>query len=410
MQEHDTFPGKVYAVTCASGCTITDNKGRTLGECEAGKQALVVATSDKLLTSASALVTETFKCAPAKLMALGLLGGGATNTLPAGYIAADWLGTDTGEAYITVPLNKNKDQTLKIETEHYTTKSTVAMMEGLNDKAHVGAYSGAAPGYLFVYFNWASAGQVVRGAWNTHVVEIKHEPTRQIIYHPNGERVIETTRNDYAVPTYTLFRVVGSNHAPWTGRKRTWKAWLDGKLAFDLVPAIAPDGQTCMYNIVKKESYYNIGTQDFIVGLTLAQARNLSNLPATGGALTISLPSNWQGDEGVVSALATAEANGWVFTYQTYESEAGAASTFALRRIYVRKTQNENGQYIDADGTRWYVEWCAGMIGAEPTEHGYEPFRSVDAAVAYWELEPWVDPEAEKMLQGELLTNDNTND
>lgn len=72
MQEHDTYPGKVYAVTCASGCTITDNKGRTLGECEAGKQALVVATSDKLLTSADALVTATFNSAPT----IGSGGGG----------------------------------------------------------------------------------------------------------------------------------------------------------------------------------------------------------------------------------------------------------------------------------------------------------------------------------------------
>lgn len=78
MQEHDTFPGKIYAVTCASGCTITDNKGRTLGECEAGKQTLVVATSDKLMTSADALVTATFNAAPA----IGA-GGGATITFDA---------------------------------------------------------------------------------------------------------------------------------------------------------------------------------------------------------------------------------------------------------------------------------------------------------------------------------------
>lgn len=162
-----------------------------------------------------------------------------------------------------------------------------------------------------------------------------------------------------------------------------------------------------MYDKVSKQPFYNSGTGSFIVGFTLAQARQLGNLPATGGTLTISLPSNWQEDDGVVNALATAEANGWVFTYQTYEA-ASTVSTFALRRIFVRKTQNENGQYIDADGTRWHVEWCAGMIGAEPTDHGYEPFRSVDAAVSYWELFPWVDPESEEMMQNEFLTNSTT--
>ena len=103
MKEHDTFPGKIYAVTCASGCTITDNKGRTLGECEAGKQTLVVATSDKLLTSADALVTSTFNSAPAKLKALGLLGGGSSTGLPAGYLEAAFLQSDY--AYVSSASN-----------------------------------------------------------------------------------------------------------------------------------------------------------------------------------------------------------------------------------------------------------------------------------------------------------------
>ena len=34
--------------------------------------------------------------------------------------------------------------------------------------------------------------------------------------------------------------------------------------------------------------------------------------------------------------------------------------------------------------------------GSEPDAHGYEPFRSVEAAVEYWGLTPYVDPEAEE--------------
>lgn len=154
-----------------------------------------------------------------------------------------------------------------------------------------------------------------------------------------------------------------------------------------------------MFDKVRKQFFYNCGTGAFIVGFTLAQARKLSKLPATGGTLTISLPSNWQEDAGVVDALATAEGNGWVFTYQTYDAEE-TTSTFALRRIWVRKTQDANGLYVAKDGTRWHVEWCAGMIGAEPDAHGYEPYRSVEAAVEYWELQQWVDPEEENLLIG----------
>lgn len=72
------------------------------------------------------------------------------------------------------------------------------MMEGTTNRMFVGTYSGPTHSYLFVYFNWAAAGEGigVRGGWNTHIVEVKHNPNRQIIYYPGGERVIESAGND----------------------------------------------------------------------------------------------------------------------------------------------------------------------------------------------------------------------
>jgi hypothetical protein len=52
---------------------------------------------------------------------------------------------------------------------------------------------------------------------------------------------------------------------------------------------------------------------------------------------------------------------------------------------------------VASDGTRWLVEWCVDVIGADPESLGYERYRSVDAAVAYWELTPYVDPNAEEL-------------
>ena len=181
---------------------------------------------------------------------------------------------------------------------------------------------------------------------------------------------------------------------PYYSYARVWRVRAKiGDWEVKGMPCLNAEGVPVMYDANSKTDYPPTKGNNFIAGFTLTQARKLGKLPAPGGTLTISLPSNWQEDEGVVNALATAEANGWELTYLTYEADASTASTFALRRIFVRKTQDENGQYVAADGSRWYVEWCAGMIGAEPTDHGYEPFRSVDAAVAYWELEPWIDPE-----------------
>ena len=84
--------------------------------------------------------------------------------------------------------------------------------------------------------------------------------------------------------------MLNTTNLPWVGKKRTWKAWLDGELLFNLAPAISPDGVACMFNKISKEAYYNIGEEDFIVGMNLRQALKLSQLPNTGGELTVSLP------------------------------------------------------------------------------------------------------------------------
>ncbi|MBQ8901262.1 MAG: hypothetical protein IJY72_09915 [Akkermansia sp.] len=97
-------------------------------------------------------------------------------------------------------------------------------------------------------------------------------------------------------------------------------------------------------------------------------------------------------NERVVNALAEAESKGWVLTIQTYAAQT-AAATFALRRVWVRRELCEHGSYVAADGRRWQVEWCVEVIGADPEGLGYERFRSVEAAVAYWELEPYEYPQ-----------------
>jgi hypothetical protein len=180
---------------------------------------------------------------------------------------------------------------------------------------------------------------------------------------------------------------------------RIWSAAIshNKEVLFDLIPALDPSGEPCMFDTVTKKPFYNAATTggDFIVGLTLSQAAQLGRkLPSTGGSLTLSLPEGYDRDERVVNSLAEAEAKGWVLTIQTYAA-ATAAATFALRRVWVRRQQDEHGSYVAADGSRWQVEWCVDVIGADPESLGYERFRSVEAAVAYWELVPYEYPEEE---------------
>lgn len=82
--------------------------------------------------------------------------------------------------------------------------------------------------------------------------------------------------------------------------------------------------------------------------------------------------------------------------------------------IWVRKTQNENGDYVSEDGTRYIVEWCNKIYcpcGLTEEQHGYEKFDNLDAAKSQWKLEIYIDPEIERMLLEEQnLTNTIQND
>ena len=50
------------------------------------------------------------------------------------------------------------------------------------------------------------------------------------------------------------------------------------------------------------------------------------------------------------------------------------------------------------------------QINFTPEQLGYSPHENQDAALAAWGLTPYVDPEAEQMMQEELLTNSTTNE
>lgn len=65
--------------------------------------------------------------------------------------------------------------------------------------------------------------------------------------------------------------------------------------------------------------------------------------------------------------------------------------------IWVKREQNEMGGYADAEGVRYAVGWCVGMIthdGTTPKDHGYERHESVQSACDAWGLTAYVDPEA----------------
>ena len=404
-----TIPGAWYTVATATTCEITDTAtGTPLGSANAGSYTFQAQGNLTTLSDDSALYSKSnFKSAPAALMALGLLGGGAsTPALPPGYLAAEFLTAEN--TLISLPLVADtKTKTLRIETMSTALlPTTILHQEGnFNSGNSIGMGQWNTGAYMV---NCGSAGAAVSpiltpGEYYTCWLYI----TPQIYSFGSsagGERE-EANASLPAISDYYLFargkEYLGTG---WYTRKKWWRASVNGEMLFDLLPCITPEGVPGLYNKVDGAVYGNsLQSGVIIVGMTLSQARKLANLPATGGSLTVSLPTGYDSDSLVMTALDTARANGWTLTIQTYtpEAEASSAATFSLRRIWVRRTADENGAYVAADGTRWHVDWCVDMLtpdGSSPDAYGYELFRSQEAAVAYWELTPYVDPESENFL------------
>jgi hypothetical protein len=349
-------------------------------ECEAGKQLHLTAPSDKLFTSASAIVREVFKLAPAKLKALGLLGGGVS-ALTAGYLAAEFLESFYDRRIDTLRQWGATDTIEIVFSNTIDSPSFNVMGADISQRLLSTPYG---PRFeidsVHYQFDFVEKYNKITAIYKNGIVVV------------NGVQQAVSTKDWKSKANINLFTWSG---ATISARMRLYKYKHIAADKFTLQPALDDTGRPCMVAVETGAPFYNLANGEFAVGLTLAQARKLGKLPAGGGTLTVSLPSNWQEDEGVLNAKAEAEAKGWQITVQTYEAEAGAAATFALRRIWVRKQQNEGGSYVAADGSRWSVDWCVDVWGADPQELGYEPYRSVDAAVAYWELVPYVYPDEE---------------
>lgn len=332
--------------------------------------------------------------------------GGAKSDLPRGYIAAEFLDfNNSGDIFATdfVPVG-------------WTHFEQVSMGDNRNPAWNSSGWiTTAAKEFRFYFTNngWSLINaETLRYtkdmAWNSN-----RDPLKRIyVVTPTAVTVGEDTISLKLVGGYTYDPVntpifFGKDiYNACYGRLYCVTFYNSEQKIVDFAPCISSDGRVAIVNRVTDKLY---PTETFagIVGFTLAQARKLSGLPATGGTLTVSLPTGYETDAGVANALETARGKGWTLTIQTYtpENATAAASTFALRRIWVRKTQDDNGAYIDTDGNRWQVDWCVDMLtpdGSTPDAYGYEMFRNIDAAVAYWELTPYVDPDVEEEFSQEL--------
>lgn len=408
--------GRMYAVTTDSTCTVSlPGSMKTLVTATAGQQAYFMAQSNSVIISDdNAQVTRAnFKGAP---LVLGQPSGGNSTALPAGYFSVSFLEFRGASIFETgyVP-SPNTGFSFDVYIDGTVTAYT--SLAGNNMK-------GGNSNYVYVYgvlshkslFYINKAYYPLRdGGWANTSSDVAESNA----YLVDNTRVTGSLNwcndNHFRANTadYSLFREMPQRMTDYSAPlsighgavERTLTHAFSGRLySFSISegaavvrrfqPALNSAGKPCLYDLEgKSNELLNVTSTQPIVGMTIAQARKLDQLPA-GTKLAISLPASWQEDAGVVAARENAIANGCELPIQTYEA-AGNASTYALRRVWVRRAQDDNGSYVDADGTRWLVDWCEDVWGADPETLGYERFRSVDVAIEYWGLTPYEYPEEE---------------
>lgn len=134
MTEHKTFPGKVYTVSCAEDTTVVlpDPLGvreAVVLECTAGAQLHVTATAGRLETSSDqAIVTEVFKLAPRRKLAL--LQGVAGGWLPAGFTELEYL-ESSGTQFLDTGLSGcDLSSSVECRAELNTYKPSMRLFQG----------------------------------------------------------------------------------------------------------------------------------------------------------------------------------------------------------------------------------------------------------------------------------------
>lgn len=88
--------------------------------------------------------------------------------------------------------------------------------------------------------------------------------------------------------------------------------------------------------------------------------------------LTIGIHVDHKNDEEVLQAIANAEAKGWTLTVQWNGTPTSGIALLDMDFIYAKRTQNDEGGYIDENGTRWDVDWGHYVTGSDYIEYNSE--------------------------------------
>lgn len=346
-----------YVVTGTAGATVSTPEGVTLCTIPDGGQGAFFAITPIVVTSddSVSVVKATFKYAPAKLRALGLLGGG-DSTLPAGYLAAEFM-QNSELGWVDTGLKSHGDTA--VECEFVPT-----VYNWVNFYYSSGGHNSKPVMYGSFDYNKAYGRRFTYGYGNNNLVRLdgydgkpgysstlgQKYTTAQIggAFYINGEFVYEIAYEEYESNSNLCFfgSQVNGNVGVKNLQMHRAKVSRAGVKQRDFVPAIDPFGVPCLFDRVSKEPFYFRAFTEgavLIAGMTCKQALQLARLPAGGGTLKVALPWDAQLDKKVDAALSEAKAKGWTIVVQYQEPD----ETSAVYNKYSACTNKADMEAVD---------------------------------------------------------------
>ena len=266
---------------------------------------------------------------------------GGEDILPNGYLIAEFLENE-GNVYLTLPcVSKAGDDISWTFDVQYTQFTTGKQAEGKNGTPYFFCGVTGSEWYWGVNSSILYTGVEADYAWHKFKLSYSKEFTGLEI--DDSVFTASYVSENVVLPeALRLWRSYGGQ-SPCYNRKKQVTVQLNKKTIYELIPCIDLSGQAAFFDKVSQTTFYS-SNGALIVGMTPAQARQLSRLPVTaGGTLKVSLPWEAQWDTGVQNALDIAAIKGWTITVQYRDPE------IATTNIPISFLENSESGYINTE-------------------------------------------------------------
>jgi hypothetical protein len=253
MKTRETTPGKTYSVHTSSGCTVSDKNGwsKTIdapdGYFTAHAGEVTIDGDD------AADIRELFKLAPQQRLAiLGVLGGNSGG-LPAGYKRVEYL-ESTGTQYIGGYGYSESVEKARGEWVSQFTKLWTNALFGFDAGQRC-----MGVGTSNKWSNYTGNADREKHVFRIESDSVEGTVSRQIDNLGWQKKTGLTLSKNVTISPFSV-----SQHYMCALRCFSAKIW-DGDTPHRMfVPCLDETGAPCMYDVVKKQPFYNSSTDDFL--------------------------------------------------------------------------------------------------------------------------------------------------